>query len=316
MVMNQPIEAALTVSQRRNGNNNYTWRGSAQSTSQPHQYRGRGDQIQRRALVCYKCDREGHKAYECPDRVNRMNAAGRRELRRDESMRAAYAYNGDASEFVLVMDKHNEITGWLIDSGASHHITNDKSMLLNYHRIEKQAINGFTESSMDYAIGEGDVKLPVILNGAERTITITSVWYVPGAQKNLLSVSALMNKGCTLVFKDNKCVVSIKGVELFTAALKSKLFAINTVASHTAVVMAAHGSVAVNPHVTALWHRRMGHASEQLIHSMMSSDAVFGMDRSIRSNTAMCEGCVMGKHTRDPFKQQPAQDDAITVDTY
>jgi hypothetical protein len=219
---NQPAEAALTVAQRRNNNN---WRGNTQS--QQYQYRGRRDQVQRKPLVCYRCDREGHKAYECPDRVrtheNRVNTSGRREFRRGESTHAAYTHSSDENEFVLVMDKHNEIAGWLIDSGASHHITNDKSILLRYRNIEKQAINGFSENSMDYAVGEGDIKLPVILNGMEKSITITSVWYVPGAQKNLLSVSALMNKGCTLVFKDNKCVVSLRGIELFTAALKSKL---------------------------------------------------------------------------------------------
>src|SRR6476620_7003805 len=117
----------------------------------------------------------------------------------------------------------NEISGWLIDSGASHHITNDRSLLLGYKSMERKAINGFNEGSIDYAIGEGDVRLPVNVNGTADTIRITSVWYVPSAQKNLLSVSALMNKGCTLIFRDNKCIVSSKGVELFTAALQNKL---------------------------------------------------------------------------------------------
>jgi hypothetical protein len=53
---NQPAEAALTVAQRRNNNN---WRGNTQS--QQYQYRGRRDQVQRKPLVCYRCDREGIK---------------------------------------------------------------------------------------------------------------------------------------------------------------------------------------------------------------------------------------------------------------
>src|ERR1700694_601944 len=149
---------------------------------------------------------------------------------------------------------------------------------------------------MSYAVGEGDVQLSVMINGKHRTIIFTSVWYVSGAQKNLLSVSALMNKGCTLVFKDNMCVVSVNGVQLFTAALKSKLFAVNTAATHTA--MAAHGGSTMNPHVTALWHRRMGHANERLLQSMMLQGIVIGMDSSITSKAAVGEGCVMGKHTR------------------
>src|SRR4030081_2216485 len=69
--------------------------------------------------------------------------------------------------------------GWLIDSGASHHITHDKSLLLNYRTIERQAINGFSENSVDYAVGEGDIKLSVHINGIDNTITITSLcWMV------------------------------------------------------------------------------------------------------------------------------------------
>src|ERR1700694_3119848 len=118
---------------------------------------------------------------------------------------------------------------------------------------------------MSYAVGEGDVQLSVMINGKHRTIIFTSVWYVSGAQKNLISVSALMHKGCTLVFKDNMCVVSHNGEELFTAALQSKLFSINTSAAHTETVMAVDGhdyDSRVDPQVVALWHRRMGHASE------------------------------------------------------
>src|SRR5260370_40933154 len=100
--------------------------------------------------------------------------------------------------------------------------------------MERKAINGFNEGSVDYAIGEGDIRLSVNVNGTVNTIKITSVWYVPSTQKNLLSVSALMNKGCTLIFKDNKCIVSSKGVELFSAALQNKLFAVNVPVAATA----------------------------------------------------------------------------------
>ena len=52
----------------------------------------------------------------------------------------------------------------------------------------------------------------------------------------------------------------------------------------------------------ALWHRRMGHANQKLLESMMRQGAVIGMDGAIKSNTSVCEGCVMGKHTREPFR--------------
>jgi hypothetical protein len=188
---NQNFEAALTISQRRHNNNhnnnsynynnnnqnNHTWRGNIQQI----QNRGRRDQSQQnRTLVCYACQGNGHKAYECPNRIrqrdNRMNMNTRLDFNRYESSNAAYTNNdNNDNEYVLVMDKRNEIAGWLIDSGASHHITNEKSLLLNYQTIKRQPINGFTENSVDYAVGEGDIKLSVNINGIDKTITITSV---------------------------------------------------------------------------------------------------------------------------------------------
>ena len=35
---------------------------------------------------------------------------------------------------------------------------------------------------------------------------------------------------------------------------------------------------------------------------MMKQGAVIGMDKAIVSNTSICEGCIMGKHTREPFR--------------
>ena len=79
----------------------------------------------------------------------------------------------------------------------------------------------------------------------------------------------------------------MRGIELFTAALKSKLFSVNTLATGTAVAMAAdgHASISVNPHMKALWHRRMGHVSEHLLQSMISQGAVICKDNGAQCRT-------------------------------
>src|SRR6202022_3073049 len=113
----------------------------------------------------------------------------------------------------------------------------------------------------------------------------------------------LMNRGCTLIFKDNKCVVSLNGVQLFIAALKSKLFAVNTVTNYSAMIMTADDNYNMKSGALSLWHRRMGHANEKLLKSMIAQNAVTGMNTLMPNDTSVCEGCVMGKHTHEPFKQ-------------
>src|SRR4030081_3360147 len=98
------------------------------------------------------------------------------------------------------------------------------------------------------------------------------------------------------------CTVSLNGVQLFTAALQGKLLAVDTVATTTPTVMAAEGSSGANTETISLWHKRMGHANQQLLQSMMSREAVIGMGTSTSTSTTVCEGCVMGKHAREPFR--------------
>ena len=330
------VESALAVTQRGSGKNygsgsgygytNRNWRGNSNGNSTQQYKGGRRDNNplqQRQPVVCYVCEGKGHRAFECPSRgrvpdIRRnMNMNGRNDYRRgNESSHVAYNHgnssernDSDDGENVLVMHKSNEISGWLIDSGASHHITHDKSMLSNYRNIDHQVINGFSKNSMDYAIGEGEVKIPVIVNGQVKPIRVTSVWYVPGAQKNLISVSALMEKGCKLVFSDSSCEVWLNGMQKLKATLRNKLFEINTADTHTPMIMSAHDGIrssgsagGMNLQVTSLWHQRMGHASEKVLESMMTQGAVIGMDKAIVSNASICEGCIMGKHTREPFR--------------
>jgi hypothetical protein len=259
----QPVEAALAASQRYNSrnNNNNRWRGSTQQPTYGGQRQYGQGQQQRRALVCYRCDREGHKAVDCPDRVraheSRENAGGRREFRQGESTRAAYAQSNGGSDRVLVLDAHTEVRGWLLDSGASHHITNDKSLLLNYKSIDRRAITGFSDEFVKYAVGEGDVRLRVMVDGAIETVRVTSVWYVPGAHTKLLSVSALQKKGCKLVFENHKCIITLGGEHLFTAVLEGNLYAVVAADSHPPVALVAQDGVSIGSDVVALWHRRL-----------------------------------------------------------
>jgi hypothetical protein len=93
---------------------------------------------------------------------------------------------------------------WLIDSGASKHITGFKSSLTkltkksSYLQVElgddsRHAVKGVGEAS--YQLDSGN------------SISIKDVLFVQGLKKNLLSISALEDKGFKVAFVDGQCSV-------------------------------------------------------------------------------------------------------------
>jgi len=81
---------------------------------------------------------------------------------------------------------------WLIDSGASRHFTNHKEVLHNL--IEKETnLEIVLGDNMKYPMkGVGNVSLK--LNQGNK-IHLQDVLYVPDLKKNLVSISAMEDKG-------------------------------------------------------------------------------------------------------------------------
>ena len=90
---------------------------------------------------------------------------------------------------------------WLIDSGASRHLTGYKEVL--YNMVEK-------ETNLEIVLGD-DMKYPVkgvgnvsLKLNQGNTIHLQDVLYVPDLKKNLVSISAMEDKGYKVTFSDGK----------------------------------------------------------------------------------------------------------------
>jgi hypothetical protein len=102
---------------------------------------------------------------------------------------------------------------WLVDSGASKHMTGFKE-ILSYFKTKSFAEQVELGDEKCYKI-EGVGSIPFRLESGAR-IHVDEVLYVPRLKKNLLSVATLENKGYWVIFKDMKELLWAKGNHLST----------------------------------------------------------------------------------------------------
>ena len=90
--------------------------------------------------------------------------------------------------------------GWIIDTGASRHITDTLTCLVNVRYITACTI-GLPNGASTYATKEGDVYL-------SNHLVLRNVLFVPDFQCQLIYVSHLLSDNqCTILFTPTLCAI-------------------------------------------------------------------------------------------------------------
>ena len=146
---------------------------------------------------------------------------------------------------------------WIIDSGCTEHMA----------------------SSADYFVSLGDLNVPrrirmgngkcvtttqggdVVLNVQGENIRVSDVIHVPELVHNLISVTALTEKGMTVMFKGRTATVKNESTTIFTARMKNSLWVIDAEPAKDATCLAVTASAEI-------WHQRYNHLnySDSLSH--------------------------------------------------
>ena len=85
---------------------------------------------------------------------------------------------------------------WLIDTGASEHLTSRRDWFIEYQPISPVVIRTANKQTMT-AIGKGTIQLSARSkkSGGETSLTLQNVLYVPRCTNSLLSVTKLLGIG-------------------------------------------------------------------------------------------------------------------------
>ena len=86
-------------------------------------------------------------------------------------------------------------TVWVIDSGATRHITYSRDVFSDYVQLKVPRIVKMANNSLAYRFGIGNVHVQVFVDDLQvETLLLTDVLYVPDLASNLISVSQLQDK--------------------------------------------------------------------------------------------------------------------------
>ena len=246
---------------------------------------------QPRQVRCYGCGEVGHIHRFCPHKKTTQNASPAKEKEGDERVGAFAA-----------SVKLPGGTRWLVDSGASSHMTQERNVLTDYKAFDTPQKVSLGDGHVVHALGVGNVHLRMVFKVSQpKENVMYKVLYVPSLTCNLFSVRAAAEKGNTVNFGFDKCWIrdkwgSLRGMGL----LNDKVYELKcecVIQEHERASVASDGERSLD-----LWHQRLGHVGEQQLKEMVSKEMVRGVRIPKTSQLLFCEGCVEGKMKHKPFQ--------------
>lgn len=234
--------------------------------------------------MCQICDRPGHSALDCFNRLN-LSYEGRMPSKKLSAM-AAQRLPSDPSS-----------STWICDSGANTHITSDVNNIINpseYHGLDQ--VGG---------VGK-DLSLPITHIGSSsfsscsKPLQLNNILHCPTASTNLLSIHQFnVDNHCYFilypyyfVLKDLKT-----GRMLFKGKCEDGLYPLHLPfkkSSQSSRPLAFLGSRVSS----SVWHSRLGHPAHSIV-SLLVSNKCLPIEGATKF--PFCNSCPLGKSHKLPF---------------
>lgn len=139
----------------------------------------------KRVNRCWTCNEEGHFKHECP---------------KWKSLKEFYASRDkdkvEAVSMIAESNLSNTSEEWILDSGATEHMSNQLHAFTAYKALDPPKNVRFGDSSVGEGIGVGDIMAESQIGGGKnRMVILRNVLYVPKVRRKLVSINAATESG-------------------------------------------------------------------------------------------------------------------------
>lgn len=247
---------------------------------------------------CFICNSPEHLKPDCPDNRRFYNPSQQRnELTKHKAKHVSESSNeqtyDDAftvNDECLSSQSQSIISPWIIDSGASRHMTMNQTLFSEYQEFTTPEKVSVGDGRLLDAIGSGKVLVDLSLGRRNKTIkkfVFRDVLYVPDLAVNLFSVRAVTDKGFIVQFGKNRCwIKDSKRTVRAMGTLVGRMFHLD-----------CESVVSIAAVTSDIWHQRLGHLNESTLAQISKDDRI---DVQINNKLSFCEGCIEGKMSRNP----------------
>lgn len=204
-----------------------------------------------------------------------------------------------ANNILASFAAHQTSKPHIVDSGASEHFFVDRHQFITYEPLQNLSGQAAEAGSKFRILGRGKVYKKAERNG-KITVLELSAYHTPDFAANLISVSRMTAKGCTVLFKDDTVVfISPTGTKFLAGSLSNGTYIVPMDSSPLAFFSRSRSLN--HPAHLAVWHERLGHPGDDRILKM--KDLVDGLDITSTVMDGKCVDCIHGKQSRRPFDE-------------
>jgi hypothetical protein len=194
-----------------------------------------------------------------------------------------------------------ENKGWILDSGASDHYSNDKSLFNELIKLEKPIAIAVANKEIEYATHSGSIDIVSIVAGKSIPILLTEVLYVKTLDRNLLYLGKIGDKGCKGNYERNSISIIDQKNKKIGEALRHEddgLYYLQTSTTKTANKISTM-KVKSDEMDINIWHSRLGHIGE---------DALRLTINGLTGTLDNCNFCQLAKHRKVAYNKKDKRD--------
>ena len=273
----------------------------------------------KRCNICKKFNHNESRCWFNPINQNKYQASNTKEQSFNKSNNANFtkqkvkfmeeSQNESAFSVQTEKDRNKNKLEWIIDSGATSHMTPNIELIKNIKEEQRQI--SLADETYISSEGIGEIQLK---NGKDQKLIMKDVLYVPKLKGNLISVSKLTEQNFELTFNKREGFIKNENGELLITAKKQKNFYIvKTEDSNQDIVYK------VKENSKLYWHKRLGHTNERYMDMMLKHQMVDKLNYDSREILEPCVTCIKAKCVRKPFyeikyKQSNVQLELLHID--